>query len=401
MEPKNSPAELHSPALANAGAAGHAERRVPELDGIRGIAVIGITIFHAVLVCDFALIPWAGLVRWAHACVDLFFVLSGYLITGILLSSLGAAKYFANFYARRTLRIFPAYFFVLGLVFVVLPFFSSALATSVTVDQFWLYALFLQNWDYAFNGWSDWPYINHFWSLAVEEQFYLCWPLVVMVAGRKRLPAICLGVFFASLLVLAVNTAIANPGKFAYTSTITRMGAISAGAFVASVDRATWRAWMQHPQAWLCAALALYAIFVVWTPAWIPARHAVAMTVATLTPAVLLALIHGDSLPRLVGHLLRLRVLGWFGSYSYGLYLLHYPLIGVLAELFSDELAAAMHWSPGLTPILFSLLVFILCLPLTVLMFHGIEAPALRFKHLFAARHTNPQLPAAMIRQPR
>src|SRR5690242_3161095 len=114
--------------------------------------------------------------------VDLFFVLSGFLITGLLLDAKGKPHYFRNFYARRTVRIFPLYYLVLFLLLVVLPAVIAvppALAHARR-EQAWL-------WTYTSNFYiaskASWAlgYVSHFWSLAIEEHFYLLWPLVVFL----------------------------------------------------------------------------------------------------------------------------------------------------------------------------------------------------------------------------
>src|SRR5262245_10664845 len=159
---------------------------IPALDGIRGIAILLVLLFHfgqyghglpypAVFVdklfhriCQ---IGWVG--------VDLFFVLSGFLITGILYDSKGRNHYFRNFYVRRCLRILPLYYFSLILFLIVLPklFPLHTGFRSLRQDSFW-YWTYLSNVRVAYRGWDSFGVLDHFWSLAVEEQFYLLWPIV-------------------------------------------------------------------------------------------------------------------------------------------------------------------------------------------------------------------------------
>src|SRR5689334_7899911 len=112
--------------------------------------------------------------------VDLFFVLSGFLITRILLHSREADNYFSSFYARRFLRICPIYYVSLFVLFVIVPLIlrtESAQMPSLQ-ERLWYFAYF-QNWINVF-GRMAWPiFLTHYWSLGVEEQFYLIWPLVI------------------------------------------------------------------------------------------------------------------------------------------------------------------------------------------------------------------------------
>ncbi len=358
--------------------------RVPALDGLRGCAIIAVLCFHSVLVCDFSRVPWAIAVRWGSAGVDLFFVLSGFLITRILLAA-GDRVNFGSFFARRALRILPAYYFVLLGMYLLLPTLSDAFRESEARQQFWLYALFLQNWDYAFNDWADWRYISHFWSLAVEEQFYLLWPFVVAAAGRHRLPYVCAGIFFASFAIIVGVSLIGDPGRFIYSSTVTRMGVIAAGAWVACADFQRLQHLARAPWILLACSGFAYLLFVVWAPRTLPGIGYMKLLCAALAPAVLIALIHTQRLPLLPRTFLELPPLRWFGKYSYGLYLLHYPVIGVLVERVGESLEQAMIWSPTLAPLFFLGIVLAVTIPIAVAMFHTIELTALRIRPKSAA----------------
>jgi peptidoglycan/LPS O-acetylase OafA/YrhL len=169
-------------------------RHIPALDGLRAIAVLMVLVTHFwgdpvdhPLLNRLAATGWAG--------VDLFFVLSGFLITSILVANKGRPHYYRNFYARRTLRIFPLYYLVLVVVLVGLPF-ATTLPPQVMSDR-WLYFAYLSNVALAIGGWQLFL-IDITWSLAIEEQFYLAWPALVRSVTRQRLLVIC-----ALLLALA------------------------------------------------------------------------------------------------------------------------------------------------------------------------------------------------------
>lgn len=211
---------------------------VPALDGLRGAAIL-LVLLHAFNVihvdslatrlADLALnIGWIG--------VQLFFVLSGFLITGILLDTRGAPGYWRNFFMRRVLRIFPLYYVALLLAFVILSAFLP-MPAGHGEHQSWLW-LYIENIGAPFGHVE--AGFTHFWSLCVEEQFYLLWPLLVWLGGQR-------GVFVigAALVVLAVFTRVLArmyfPGdlgaEIGYVFTLCRMDALAIGAMAACAVR--------------------------------------------------------------------------------------------------------------------------------------------------------------------
>ena len=188
-----------NPALPKIG--GH----IPALDGIRGLAILLVLLGHFTSYGGFR--PEIGVDRAYHLVamlggvgVDLFFVLSGFLITGILVDARGGAFFFRNFYMRRVLRIFPLYYGSLLVFFVVLPLLDPGdpRLQQVLGEQAWYWS-YLTNIRMAFDGWPAYHHIGHFWSLAVEEQFYMVWPLVIFLFRRRSLLFICAACVAASL----------------------------------------------------------------------------------------------------------------------------------------------------------------------------------------------------------
>ena len=165
---------------------------IPGLDGLRAIAFLMVFGFHT----DYFQFGWLG--------VQMFFVLSGYLISGILLQMkrrLPPAAYFLKFYVRRFLRIFPLYYFYLFLVFVVaqgLLFLAfKPKAMQATLDQLRYAALYVYNFYSAHQAFNSSRFLDHLWSLSVEEQFYIFWPLLIFFVPEKRLKALFLAGIFA------------------------------------------------------------------------------------------------------------------------------------------------------------------------------------------------------------
>jgi len=157
-------------------------RNLPGLDGVRGLAILAVMLTHISLQ-TIALNPMLrGLFALGWSGVDLFFVLSGFLITGILLDTHQCANYFRSFYARRVLRIFPLYFGFLTVALLVFPYVVSPEFMPAPSHR-WMYVCYVANW----LPHAQWHVLTHFWSLCVEEQFYFIWPLVVLLFGPRRL----------------------------------------------------------------------------------------------------------------------------------------------------------------------------------------------------------------------
>jgi peptidoglycan/LPS O-acetylase OafA/YrhL len=319
--------------------------RVPALDGLRGIAVLLVLMNNlypgypdrfADRICYIVSnTGWMG--------VDLFFVLSGFLITGILLDSKGDEHYFRNFYARRLLRIFPLYygFLLAWIVFVsVIPWFRPDAVQGFMENQGW-YWTYLANVKIARHGWGQGLEPGLFWSLAVEEQFYLLWPLVVLWADRRRLAAICIGMFVCALF-LRLGWRLADPSAGThlalYVATPARMDSLAVGALLAIALRspssglARLRRWA--PAIGAVTTVLLLAMFV-WRKGLVASDPIVQVLgyslIACCAGAYLsFAVTSPASAPaqRVFAH----PALQFFGKYSYGIYVLQAPLRPLLWE---------------------------------------------------------------------
>jgi peptidoglycan/LPS O-acetylase OafA/YrhL len=315
------------------------KRHVPALDGVRGIAILMVMIGHFWIGSrpdTGAGRAFYGLVQNGWIGVDLFFVLSGFLITGILLGSKGSDGYFRNFYARRALRIFPLYYGFLFLWFFVLPaVFDISARATYAVDaktQFWF-------WTYLSNFLSVIPNaetphgINHFWTLAIEEQFYLVWPAVVLAFSRRTLRWICLAMIPAGLAfrLWLMTTDYAHTGG--YVLTPARMGTLGMGAWLAlALQEPIMKAWIyRHASKFLIGSvIALGALNFPDLRMYgsEPAMQTIGFPLlAIFAASVIVYAVRSDRPGRWYQRVLTSRRLRFFGKYSYGMYVLHLPIV--------------------------------------------------------------------------
>lgn len=270
--------------------------------------------------------------------VDLFFVISGFLITGILLDTRDVPGRWRNFFARRVLRIFPLYYGVLVFMFLILPrLWSPAELTQIRAQQVWY-------WGYAVNflellNRGAWQPLStgHFWSLAIEEQFYLVWPLVVWACSPRTLPRVIVGTLVAGLLIrvwFCIGDPFQTPWS-AYLFTPTHLDGLMVGALLAGAVRAPGGVERLVPlarrvMAW--GAVALGAI-VLWRGGFRAADQVVAIVGFPFMAAVfgaLLVLTLPGAQRGVAQRVFEHPGLRWLGTYSYGLYVFHLPVIGAL-----------------------------------------------------------------------
>ena len=310
-------------------------RHIPALDGIRALAIL-LVIPHNVdvMTTSFPAIdyPAAALMHAGWIGVQLFFVLSGFLITGNLLDSRGSPHYFSAFFGRRALRILPLYFAVLCAAFVVAPMLLTLpeQLRASSPHQLWLWT-FLCNWTEPYGG-GVYGF-SHFWSLAVEEQFYLLWPLLVLLCRPPLLLWVCLGIAVLAFAIRAVLMAAGFPHEALYMFTICRMDALALGAAAAAAIRIpTVRARLSAitPQLALVATVLFlgtalgtrgFAVYEIST-------QSIGYTLLSLAFALtlLLTALPSTGLLNTAMRILGSGVLRPIGRYSYGMYVFHLPL---------------------------------------------------------------------------
>jgi peptidoglycan/LPS O-acetylase OafA/YrhL len=343
------------------------------LDGVRGLAILLVIGFHSRIVfASAAEIP--TVVRWlmnlGWSGVDLFFVLSGFLITGILLESRESSSFFRTFYFRRVLRIFPLYYFYLFVVLVVL---RGAWVRFEKYDPWaatggWWYVSYLMNWK-SDTGLKD-GLLDHLWSLAIEEQFYLVWPAIVWLTPRRKLTWVCAGIAAGALAVRCwLGAGDMNP-DILYRLTPARLDSLAVGAFLAVAVRdfpAAINRWIRRLVGPAVITF-LVAARLSPNPLWAdrPMQMLGASALALLCGCVVHSAATAESGP--LRKFFSGRMLRNFGKHSYAMYVMHaipWELTALRIHYLSSAqlpryllLALKYSYFPGLVAVAYGLSLF-------------------------------------------
>ena len=298
------------------------QKRIPQLDVLRGLAISLVLVWHYFVNAE-GVQPGStvayiqALFRLTWSGVDLFFVLSGFLIGGILMDNKAASNYFKVFYVRRVYRIVPLY------ALMVLAFYLLPLPASLTegAAPWWIYATFTQNFWMTQTGQFTPHFLDVTWSLAVEEQFYLTLPLIIRFTPPKRLPVVALScVAIAPLLRTALYLWHPQGGVAAYVLMPCRMDALMLGVFGA------WLVRNREVRArYLYIAL---CITMLGTVPFIAANQGINSPVMSTFGYSWLAMMYFLLLlvaVRSTHRVFHLRPMAYAGTLAYGLYLLHQP----------------------------------------------------------------------------
>jgi len=376
--------------LSIAPSAGHAHYNA--LDGLRGLAILLVFIVHIYGTADHFKASRVGSIAafWASGGwmgVDLFFVLSGFLITGILIDTVNYPRFFRNFYIRRALRIFPLFYGVFLLL--------AALTPVLHLE--WLpghiaYLFYCQNIALAFNhkllDVAPTVYIGPFWSLAVEEQYYLLWPLTIwLLRDQRRIMKLCLALIGCCIILRFVLIRLL-PNQVAlyliYWELPTHWDGLLLGSWLTLALRrwpaeelwrhARWLVWM---------AVAVLLAVGVYTRTFFfltPLMETVGFAVIPVVFAGLLlrCFVPGSwELSVFSGRFLR-----FMGRYSYGIY--------VYQVLFWPLMILGLHWlsdhlhSRAIAAVVYLMLWFWGTVGLAMLSYRYLESPFLRMKERFA-----------------
>ncbi|MGZ9222435.1 MAG: acyltransferase family protein [Anaerolineales bacterium] len=317
-------------------------KRFQSLDSVRGIAIILVLIWHYLprdgstpeIILSSTRLFWSG--------VDLFFVLSGFLIGGILLQNVASSNYFSTFYIRRAARILPLYLLVIfafGMLIYLGPeFLEKSYKRHLPL---WSYLTFTQNFLYAARGVMNDPLVDVTWSLAIEEQFYIFLSLLVRTLNRRKLliAAIALITLAPILRFYAPNFLVA------YLLPLHRADSLMLGVLLALIwqwDRGRDFLY-KHTNAfrWLFVFFCLVAAYLTYQETWIGDALGHLGLALFYWSFILLALLFDKDERKF--NMFKNKILEWFGLRSYGIYLLHKPvqilMPFVLAWFLSDILS--------------------------------------------------------------
>ncbi len=372
----------------------------PILDGFRGLAILLVIIYHTTgyfpdsgvlgnFMSSAILLGWSG--------VDMFFVLSGFLITSILLKAKNKTHYFKNFYMRRVLRIFPLYYLFL--------LFALTIPTFILVGDYnhqlhyepltpfrtLIFLLHFSNYLYALDGFQNY-WLLHVWSLAVEEQFYMVWPLLVFYMSRKNLNILCLFLILAAFLFRWQLSAfpIENQIKI-FQFTHCRMDGLLMGCLVAL--NCTNKSLVQFGRKYgfLSAGMLLILILGInynvttssisngtingFRQFSLPVVQLFYFPLLSLFYTVLMIAVYLNQ-NNLLSRLINKEIFQYFGRLSYGIYIYHMLLLWIF-----------LNYYPSVDSYVKQFLFWILFLPLNVTLAHismkFYERPFLNLKRYF------------------
>ncbi len=375
----------------------HRLHQDPAPDGLRGVAILLVLAHHFFTLDDphgRASRLVAAVVHSGWVGVDLFFVLSGFLITNILLNTRGQPGYFRTFYLRRTLRIFPLYYAVAGagLVVALSGHVPAHLGLPADPAAFRPVLLYYTNFAVLRTDAAVFGAFFIFWSLAVEEHFYLVWPTVLRVLRPRWHVAACVAVIVAAAAVRAGCWAGHVRPIAIYAMTCCRMDALAAGGLLAIGVRAAGPARHRAVRraGWAVAALAGAALVGLDLATPGVGLDNFGRAVQTVGYPLTAALMSGVLAVAVAGSWvrvpLRLGVLRWYGRYSYGIYVLH-PFVQMWVNYHLDAATLARHLHPaGLAAVVRPAAGVAVASALGWASYHGFERHFLRLKDAWAPK---------------
>lgn len=315
------------------------QTHVPELDGVRGFAILIVTLYRfSKELPSSDLGNWlAGAMSLGERGVDLFFVLSGFLITGVLLDKRDEARPIFNFIMRRSLRIFPLYFVAIAGLLAIsrfVPGFRGVFQQAAD-NQFYLWT-YLTNVKMSMADSWCFGALDHFWSLAVEEHFYLVWPLLVLaLVGRKGLRPLLILTLLTACLCAAARVSFAfvsDNGVAPNVLSVFRFDTLLLGSSIAILARLKNTSlvhWRSYSALGLAGCLVAGAVLALTGKQAFTITHSIWAAIWTCW-LVLVISSHSSSV---TSRLLRLRVLQTLGKYSYAMYVFQSPLIPLVAPV--------------------------------------------------------------------
>jgi peptidoglycan/LPS O-acetylase OafA/YrhL len=357
-----------------------ANKYFPGLDGLRGISCLIVVLTHNFGFSHFFEYGWLG--------VDLFFVISGFLITTILLDTLGSENYLKSFYIRRVLRIFPLYYLILVIFIFILPHINSFKENlQYFVQNQWWFWLYGQNWLLIFNFPKGAEHLNHFWSLAVEEQFYLVWPFIILWLKTPRRLIVFILLALVGLFLVRSFLWYLKIDNFNYTLfyRFTRVDGICIGALCALIYKVRKNLISENIAVAACTLAALNFLFY-FLNKFNHFNYPYLAYVGYTTFSALLGLLLNEVIQnksKWFQFIFTFPLLRFVGKISYGLYAIHWPVFLMTHDkffnLFQNKIGLKESFSTYSASICATALGFIL----SILSYYYFEKKFLSLKKRF------------------
>lgn len=358
-------------------------RRIRELDGLRGIAVILVVIAHYQNMLSlpdttiWMLIQHTINVGWLG--VDIFFVLSGYLITSILLEhNIG----WQRFYTNRAFRILPAFIVVFSIT---IYFFHSPWLSSTL-----LYIFFLGN--FTIFKFREIAPLYHFWSLSVEEQYYVFWPLIVKRMSKSKVFIISLIIAILSsicriiLFLLHVNFFIIYKSTFSHLDGIALGSAIAVAPHLPSINKWLRIYWKLIATISFMTLVSGFFLLKMNYVLWNGRTQATAIPTISIFIAMLIFARSQNLFPPAMSTVLNSHILVYFGLRSYGLYLIHYPVLYYAQTIIHNHPIVNNYFSPLTSSIILTIFTASTSVALAEISWRCIEQPAQKLKSKLASQ---------------
>jgi peptidoglycan/LPS O-acetylase OafA/YrhL len=351
------------------------------LDGLRGISCLIVVITHNFGFNVFYQYGWLG--------VDLFFVISGFLITNILLDTVSSKNYLKNFYVRRVLRIFPLYYLLLVIFILILPqFYPFKDSLQYFTHNQWWFWLYAQNWLFIFDTPVDAKFLNHFWSLAVEEQFYLFWPLIVLWLKKpKKLIIFMLFVLIGLLLVRSLlwNMQLQNLNYTVFYR-FTRIDGICIGCLMALTLKSDSK-FISNNIAILTITLACINFLFYFLNRSNNFNFPYLAYVGFTTFSAMLGLLVNEIMQeksKILNRLFSFYPFRFVGKISYGLYVFHWPIFLLTYSGFNRFFTHNITISSIISKNMASLCSTIVAFIVSIISYHFFELKFLKLKEKFS-----------------
>ncbi|HET9087548.1 MAG TPA: acyltransferase [Acidobacteriaceae bacterium] len=382
---------LPAPASSLSSESSQAEpNHIAALDGMRGLAVLLVVAFHVFGVNDIGSRPLElvlhKLMAGGWLGVDIFFVLSGFLITGILYNTLSSDRFFKNFYGRRALRIFPLYYGYLILVVASHYLLGTELDRRVVFLFTYTQNIFGDHWDILSS------LTGHLWSLAVEEQFYLFWPLIIFsLRDRLKIMRLCI-ILSVVALTLRITLFALLPRSQAlmlcYRLVVCRMDSLLIGGWLAlALQGPTRRSLARYSKvafggfSSIILMIAIRKDYFWWWNSRI--TETFGFTVIALASAALLMMALSEG--SYVQIAFKTRILRWFGRYSYGIYIYHFGTQQLFQRwVLPTRLARSLISNPGRLVVFSATGSFAITIALAWLSYNFYEIHFLKLKRYFS-----------------